>query len=471
MNKGKINGWQDVFKFTYIQSVKSKSMKVIEILLFTIALLSLPFITLISGDGSDKETQVTFTKVYVAEENIEVFDKLKDILASEEKYANVEFVKDTRSYDDIKSDLKDAKADSSEAAVYISYSKPTVDMDIDSKVGIAITGIYGDNTEVSKSDMTDIGEYLEVNVLKAYLQSQNIDESKIELYSAEVNTDVTILDNAGNVVTEDDTDLNGAEYGFSYALVMITIMLMAFSGGAVASSIVTEKSTRVVEYLLVVVKPMAIIVGKVLGTLLVILTEFAVAIAGFVASIVLNSVMNSSDGIVIPEFISNTFNSEIFKGIVPLNILIALLIFITGFIFYGLIAGVAGAAVSKMEEMAEGVKIYSFIMIIGAYLAMFLTISQSSGGDWGSVDYLVYLLPISSVFIIPGYLLIGHISLGIALLALLINVISVVLLLLFVSKVYEHMIMYRGTPLKLKDIINIFKTNKNSNGKGVKNND
>ena len=124
-----------------------------------------------------------------------------------------------------------------------------------------------------------------------------------------------------------------------------------------------------------------------------------------------------------------------------------------------MLAALAGAAVSKMEEISEGVKIYSFIMIIGAYLSIFVISSGSYTGD-SFVKYLACFLPVSAPFITPGTLLSAHLPVVYGLLVLGILLVSLILLTKFVASVYESMIYYNGSALKIKDIIQISKQNR-----------
>ena len=48
-------------------------------------------------------------------------------------------------------------------------------------------------------------------------------------------------------------------------------------------------------------------------------------------------------------------------------------------------------------------------------------------------------------------------SIGIGILTVVILLVVIVLLMLFVSGVYEYLIYYSGSPLKLKEIIRMFK--------------
>lgn len=53
------------------------------------------------------------------------------------------------------------------------------------------------------------------------------------------------------------------------------MMFINMSGSQIALAIVTEKSTRVVEYLMINVRPMALIVGKIMASLTTVLIQFA----------------------------------------------------------------------------------------------------------------------------------------------------------------------------------------------------
>ena len=84
------------------------------------------------------------------------------------------------------------------------------------------------------------------------------------------------------------------------------------------------------------------------------------------------------------------------------------------------------------------------------------------------VKYATMLVPLTSVFLAPGALLTGYLSAGLGVLALLIMIISNVLLVRFVADVYESMIYYNGTHLKLKDIIGISKQSRNGSKRRAK---
>lgn len=253
--------------------------------------------------------------------------------------------------------------------------------------------------------------------------------------------------------------LSLSEYSLVLAVIVIIIMFFAFGGEAVASSIITEKSTRVIEYLMTSVRPLAIITGKVLAMLTVTLLQFALLGLSFILSCFLKRSMYPQ-GDLLPAILKGIPIKEILSNTSPVNLILTLLIFIGGFLFFALLAGLTGATVSKIEELAEGIMVFKLTLIIGAYLSMAVCIAGLSGNSGGILDYAAYLLPISAVFITPIYLLLGRAATIWGVVSLLILFLSLAGLALFTAKVYEMLILHQGNRLKFKDLFSMSKKRK-----------
>ena len=85
-----------------------------------------------------------------------------------------------------------------------------------------------------------------------------VDKEQRELLSAQIVTNVSHSDINGNVIENEDTSISSFEYYFLYALVFIGMMICMMTGSQVATSVVVEKSSKVVEYLLTTIKPLAV---------------------------------------------------------------------------------------------------------------------------------------------------------------------------------------------------------------------
>ena len=266
--------------------------------------------------------------------------------------------------------------------------------------------------------------------------------------------------------TKKDVNAEG-KYNIIYFSLMIFLFILAYGGERIASGIIVEKSSKIMDMLLVSVEPMAIVTGKVVANLLILFIQVLGMALSFGVSLVINGLIFNDGNIYMPKLLKSVFDAENFKGANALNIVVSLLIFVAGFFVYGLIAGVAGASVSKIEDMAEGVKVYSVLLVICAYFVMYIVIGRNyvSGNV---VAMVAEILPITALFITPAAMITGYVSLSTGLISLGILVVSIYILMNFVANIYESMVYYNGKPLKIKEIINISKMKKSNKKRGEK---
>ncbi len=473
--KNNFRGIGDIFKFSFVQTVKSKAFIITQIILCSIALLSFPLITFISNIGDEEEDE-TILSEYI--DNIYIKDSflagkfgnalLAELKASEEyKHCNISVV-DTKSDNDTDKnadEFMESIKTSQNGDVYITidYSSDVNDV----YYGFNYIVYYGENVEKLDEAANELSMFVddlhEKVIASVFLDNTASSDSDfgefLDYIASDFSYDISLM-GVDNQIVEKDGSLLEGEYWLTYAFLMISIFAISIGGSKVAEQLVTEKSTKVIEYIMTSVKPMALITGKVFASVASVMFVVGSVVASLLVSgVVAGMIFPNEDGsIAIPEIIITLLDSDVFAGATPLSIVIAVLIFALGILFYAFIGGIAGATVSKIEEMAEGMKLLTFTMMIGAYIPMFLMIFSSTGdGDWGIVTDIIYILPITSVFIIPAYLLIGKISLTIGLIALVVMIASVLIMLVVVSKIFEYLIYYNGSPLKFKDLIRIYK--------------
>lgn len=474
--RNKIRGSKEIFCFTFTQSLKAKSMKIATLILCIIALVSVPVISLVKGEGKAGPDETSIKKVKVVDltglmlsDNL---DRLKadDLYEEDEKkiYTDIQYEKADIDAEKFVSDKEakdiytfDEKAD----YVYMNITYGEENFNIQNAVpaDFNIEIIYSTDTQVKKSDVTKYNEFVNKNFRKILIDSLELTEEQQKLvdsvsvtkYQKEIDAE-----KKGNEATESE-QTSKLKYNIMYATLMIIMFVLAFGGERIAMSIITEKASKVMEYLMTSVRPMAIVVGKITANILILFIQVALVGISFGLSIIINSFINS-DGekmITIPSYVSDIFSMNNFSGMNPVNLILAILIFVGGFICFGMIAGLAGASVSKMDEIAEGVKMYTMVLIIGAYISIFIVTSRMYDGT-SAFRYFAMLFPFTSVFVTPSALLTGYATTVEALISFAIMAVMIVLMTKFVSNVYESMIYYNGTPLKIKDIINISKQNK-----------
>lgn len=480
MWKHNLTGWKKVFRFTFQQNLKSTGNKVFFLILFLIALASMPLLeTFFPQEAAVNNTAFTGSPNIGQTENSTggAKDNAGEASNEEASFSPVE-----RLYFYNKTDLPIENFDRF-TKEYSFFSRLQYEIgDLDFETWLEKNGnkdfdmhVTLENTEdgLSLSCAAPLMSHLETEDLTAFESSftqyltverllwAGLSEDDIASLETPVNGNVYQLDENGEPVAYDFTfNWNGGEYGMTYGILLITILLVAFSAESIAVSVLTEKSSKIIEYLLLSVRPLATIVGKTLASLCTILVQFAGFFLGLAVSCLVNGYMQKDTLAFLPASAMKQFlSTDMFAGVHLGTILIALAILLVGLLFYGVIAGICGASVSRMEEIGEAMKLYNIIYIIGAYFALAVAMT-SAGGGTPVLNYIAYFLPLSAPFIAPTHLIIGKMPLWAGLGSLALLVILVLLAFLLASKIYANMLFYNGTPLKFKDFIRFAKQSK-----------
>lgn len=453
--KTKLRGWKKIFAFAYNQSMKSKAMKITIIILCVIALASMPVSSIISGlDDENEKPDTSIEKVFYYDNTGIIGEHFADKSVKSEIYGNIAYEKTDKNDRDYIDRLINKDDNKNQVFLSIEYC----DDESSLNYGINVYAYYREDSDVDSDDANALAEFVGDNIQKAVLLDAGVDEGKINAAVKSIDYQVLTLDSEGEE-SESDDGISQYQYFFTLTCICLLIFVVSLVGSKVSELIVTEKSTRVMEYILTSVKPMAVLVGKVVASTLIMITIFGAVAVSFCLSIFINNTMfPSEDGsFVLPDVLRQLIDNGAMTGITPVNIILIIIIIVLGSMFYGCVAGIAGATVSKIEEMAEGMKIFTFTMMIGAYLPLFMAITSETGGSWGAFEYVVLLLPISSMFIVPEYLVLGKISQSLAFGAVGVLILFIILVLMFVNRVYEHMLYSNGATLKLKDVIGMAK--------------
>jgi len=440
MKESKITGWQDVFRFTFVQTMLEKSTIISLVIICTILLLSTPVVTLIKNQMNDGEQKSNISTVYVKDDTSFTEADYSTIASEEENYSKVEFVNTDKSLEELTDLVVEEKK-----AVILHITEEGSDFQIHL--------IKNPNGGVKDKDMDSLIEKIKARFEDIRILNLQITQEQYDMAYAEVTTDVYVAEIDGGKKDKSVGFADG-EIGFLYALAVVPFIFLATAGAMVASSIIIEKSSKVIEYLMISIRPLAIIFGKVLAMFCIMIVQFGLMGISYFASTILNGIIfTGTFNINLNKFITPDILSKLNVG----NVFLIVLIYLFGFLFYSVFASLFGSTVSRIEELQEGLSIYTITTIVGFYLAYFLITANMAGSDGGVMIYVVSLLPISAPFIVPAYLLLGKISLFVGLGSLVIQIVTFILLTLFVAKVYETLILHSGNRIKVKDLIKIFK--------------
>lgn len=452
-------GWQKVFGFTFTQHIKSKSFIIGTIVVCLLTVLMVGAVNILPKVlGEDEEivggdvqgSAASLTAVYLLDD--------AQIL-TEEDCAMLKDYGIALAETDLSSDeLIDALKDSSRAEALVRISADSYE---DIVQGYRVKTYYSPASDSTAVDTltTMISEAVNYrNMLNAgvtpesYIASQRyVSTSKIEAGSDEW----SIMESAINYVVP-------------IVVSLILFMLIFVYGQTVAQSIATEKTSRVMELLLTSVRPLAVVIGKVLAMGLVSISQFILicivgtgtffatspfGIGGDIMEIVgTPEVQQTVENAEIAEAINNTLGN--FNAF---TLLLIFVIFVLGFLFYSLIAALVGASISRMEDLQQAMQPYALLGVIGVYLAYFPVMFNMDSMETGAassnpVQIFSYFFPVSSPFALPSALLLGTMDMLRSVIAVVLLAVFVVLIAIVVGKVYEGIILHNGNRIKLGDI-------------------
>jgi ABC-2 type transport system permease protein len=196
----------------------------------------------------------------------------------------------------------------------------------------------------------------------------------------------------------------------------------------VASGVVEEKATRVVEVLLATLRPVQLLAGKVIGIGVVgLLQLLLIGAIGLAMAVALQT-------ITLPAGALGTIG-------------IVLAWFVLGYAFYASLFAVAGAVVSRQEELQNSTTPLTLVLVA----SFFVAITSAFGNSTTSLARVCTYLPPTAPLIVPLRIASGDIAPWQVGLTLAIMLASTVLVVLLASRVYAGAILRTGARVKLVD--------------------
>lgn len=462
MKKSDFTGWKEVYSFTFSQTVKQKGYISFLVICAVIALFSSTVIALVRQFNDAKEEKTSVSEVVVFDETgleIDYTDAFVDT-----KYEKVSVISHpSKSFDEYEKQME-AKADET-MLVRITFDKENEDYNL----------LFVKGKDVNLSELESeafSGEFCDF-FEEARIEAIDISEQQREFINTDIEKEVKELSETGEVIDSKKDSISFEDYFILLAFLMICMMIINVSANQVSLSIVTEKSSRVIEYLMINVRPLALIVGKLLATIVASLLQMVTIGLCYMSSSIVSSMITphlskllfgieqtAEEVSVADEALAASI--EMIHGIRLEYVFFALLFMVLGIIFYGIIAGLLGASVSKMDEMQEAMATFQILLVLGCYADLALCVLQISEKASPMLAKILSIIPVTSPFLVPGNMLLGNMSWPLIIASIIVMLISIALLFVLTACVYEAMIFYNGNPMKFKDIVALaFSKNKN----------
>ena len=402
-----LSGTGQVYRFTLSQLLKSRANRVTLIIMVLLAAVSMPLTALLGGETPETSDTAGLASVRVDNRTDLVLD-----FSGDAYWADTDFSADAGEPD-------------------------------------AVVTITGDETgyqvAVNGSETADAGELSQLAetarqaVRDACVQAAGLSSRQLEALTAA---------SAG----EEDSHEDGFWVQYGYSILAMILCLM--SASYVIRAVVEEKDSRLVELLLVSVKPMALLAGKILAVMAFTFGWLLAMLAGFGVSCGLTAALMGSD--VLHRQLSGVLAAlpQAAPDVWHLVSLLAVLLvsLALGYLTMSIIGGVAGACCSGMEEAGEATGPVMLLTMAG-YLASCVV----GGVPSGTVAVFAALCPVLSIFCAPVQFACGNVSIWLVLLSWLIQAAVIFGLLTLAARVYAGLIVHRGSRVKLRELMSMAK--------------
>lgn len=401
-----LSGTGQVYRFTLSQLLKSRANRVTLIIMVLLAAVSMPLTALLGGEMPETSDTASLASVRVDNRTDLVLD-----FSGDAYWADTDF---------------SADAGEPDAVVTVTGDETGYQ--------VAVNG----SESAHAGELSQLAETARQAVRDACLRAAGLSSRQLEALTASTG--------------EEDSHEDGFWVQYGYSILAMILCLM--SASYVIRAVVEEKDSRLVELLLVSVKPMALLAGKILavmaftfGWLLAMLAGLGVS-CGLTAGLMGPGVLQKQlSGLLaaVPRVQEDLWQAA--------GVLLVLLVSLgLGYLTMSLIGGVAGACCSGMEEAGEATGPVMLLTMAG-YLASCVVGTVPSG----PVAVFSTLCPVVSIFCAPVQFAGGNVSIWLVLASWVIQAAVIWGLLTLASRVYAGLIVHRGSRVKLRELMSMAK--------------
>ena len=422
------SGWRQVFTFTFKESIKIKSFKVITILLgvllLTVGILSNLLPAALSSDSDEADELCPAANVYVYNET-DIPADFSGMAEVDDYYQNVNFIVSEKEKDALLKGLSDPE----ECDVILSIAKTDEDYDLSLSLP-------------QESWLTADECYPLLNDAILYFQNCTLSASGISEDAAMIAS--MDVGSYSYFEGEDDDSFGQAmlEMMVPMFFILILYIMVILYGQSVAKSVISEKSSKLMEFLLVTIKPYGLIAGKVLATFCVALLQFTLwlicGIGGFLLGNAITERMFPDYSNFLLDILKFMSDNGVF-AFTPAAILLSIIGIALAFLFYCSMAGAVSSSITSTENLSSGMTMFTLPVVIS-----FLATYMAAGYNNETITLLLRYIPFTAAFLVPSHILIGSISIGEGILALFVLALCTLLMMLLTGKLYKARVFYRG---------------------------
>jgi len=430
MNKNDFTGTGLVFRFTLRQHLSSISTKILLLILAVISLAAIPVAALVTGAG---RSGTEFGLVYIKNDTPYEPDT-EAIARRDERLGGAEFISTDLGVEETVEFLGRRDA--------LLHIAPGGDGD-----AFEITVYRSPDSALGDGDLSALAAAASAAFGTARLEASGVDSSALGALEGGFTTRVYGWEEYGR--SGEDME---SRMAVTYAYTMAVMFLCVFSSSFIVRSVVEEKASKLVEVLMLSVRPLALILGKIL----------AMAVTAF-STLIGMAALASLSYFVTRSFLDVSFIADYLSragftgGAGPGFSLIAAVLFslVTAYMFFALLGGLLGAGCGNMEDEGSAIFGIMIFVMVGYFYSMISTISSNR-----PMRLIGALSPLLSSFCAPIAYADGEIGFGMLALSWLISLAALGVTARLAAGVYESLLLHRGKRIGLTQLLSLRGTGK-----------
>lgn len=290
------------------------------------------------------------------------------------------------------------------------------------------------DNNLNNSIQTSLNNYKIITIA----ENSNIPKELVDEMNNNIILNTKLVNIKNNEITSDEQKNNVAQFISVAMCILIFLFIMNYSA-IIGHEISSEKGSRIMEVILSSTTATSHLTGKLLGILLMCLTQISIYI-----SIGTIGIIFMKDSLIFQTLFNNVSLSDNTKYVIFIN----LIYFCFGVIAFSLLTSILSSLVSRTEDISKVLQPITFIGMGGFYLGIILAQNNPSHIAIKITSYIPFL----SNFIMPFRLASNAVNPVNIVISLIIYLIFIILLFIFTFKIYKNNV------LMYKDVNNLFIT-------------
>ncbi len=433
---GLFTGCGDVFSFTFLQNAKGKGYLFGTIGIGVVVLALFIIMNVLMGASSSDDSDSS--KDNYVETPIEHAYVINDSGLS-----NLD-LSIYKGYGD--NAFPDTEFEYTEQSVNIKeYANSVLDKD---KRAIVVNVVKNEDGSYSLESYIGQDGVIDSDEASQFLDTICTSFESYKLTTLSLNEDSTILLNSGiysevKKATADDKSVGETIMTLFAPMLccLLLYMMVLLYGQSISNSVVSEKTSKLMETLLTSVKPYSVIFGKISALIVSALIQMFVWISCGIAGFIIGDKIAESQHPGYSNLVLDTINlvKSTRFAFSASAIVLAILAVVLGFAFYCVLAGFVASNISKTEDLGNANGIFTIPVIIGflgSYLAPVMEVPV--------VTVIFRYFPLTSAFSLAGDVIVGNVNAIEAVISLAILAVTTLVLIMFTGLIYKKKVFSRS---------------------------